>query len=78
MQLCVAATMTWALVFGADPTNQCFADKDRCETAAMGANAAFEKAYNAGSEIAHCDEQPAALSVNGILIPWQMIAPSPK
>lgn len=55
--ICVAATVSWALLFGADPAGTCFSEQAGCATAAFAANAAFIRAGS--KERATCAEQPA-------------------
>ena len=67
MYFCVAAKISWALVFAPIPGDSmigdarglsCFSDQFACESAAMAANAAFAESMNNGQH-AYCEAQPA-------------------
>ena len=66
MIYCVAATISWALVFSDPPANSitmepqaysCFSEKASCQGAAFAANNAF--ALDRSAHRAYCEEQPA-------------------
>ena len=69
MIYCMAATISWALVFGPIAGDSvvgqphavsCFSDKWVCDSAAIAANQAFyETGWGAGHK-ASCEQQPAA------------------
>jgi hypothetical protein len=81
MQICHAATVTWALVFSPTAGNWdlCFAERAVCEMAALGANTAFA-VDGGGNAHASCEAQPADLLATDLppLLPYIITIERPK